>query len=268
VRYVLNDDVFENMLHAALKQPQCLLVGLRTLRAPHPLMWVEWCESRDGEAKRLRAGALIDADAAGRSGSITTAWMHDQAGPLQTPGQFFFDFDTAIGRGLGSYDIDRSDRSLYDAHDQLSRHVAFRPNCVWMEKLQSRLRGNALAGALNRLLATNVHDFPLLCAFLVLLSQPRVIERRPSQLEKLNAARARRGKAPLLGHIELHMCLSPAEGGLSRSYRNGARAPARRHWVRGHLVERDQCVFWRRSHTRGEPSAAGVLKRTIHVARG
>lgn len=268
VRYILSDPVYDNILFAAVEQPDCLWASLRTLRVPHPLMWVEWRELRQSEPQqRTRAGVLIESNDAGRSGTLTSAWLDATSGPYRAPAFFSFDFDQQVSGGLAAYNVDRSDPHLYSCYDQLYKHSAFHAYTAWLKQLETQVCPADMRLNLNRLFSCSVRDFALMCAFLTLLTQPRVLEARGSDLSRLNSARAKKGKNPLLSHVELHMRLDAPAFGEARM--PGAdRHSSRLHWVRGHLVHRSDRVFWRRSHTRGDVTRGVLAKKTVHVEGG
>jgi len=100
-------------------------------------------------------------------------------------------------------------------------------------------------------------------AFFLLLSTRPGLPRRPLMLERLNRARAKSGKAPLLEQIEVFAPLLP-------EYRPGwsggsetSRRLRRLHHVRGHLVRRGSKLFWRVPHMRGSARAGSVRTRTV-----
>jgi hypothetical protein len=89
------------------------------------------------------------------------------------------------------------------------------------------------------------------------------LSRRPLMLERLNRARSRSGKAPLLDHMEVFAPLIP-EYRPSSSITSGiGRRPPRLHHVRGHLVRHGSQLFWRVPHLRGSARAGVVRTRTV-----
>jgi hypothetical protein len=105
---------------------------------------------------------------------------------------------------------------------------------------------------------------PFVFAFSTMLNARGAFSQKPSDLGRLNAARARRGKAPLLDHIEIRLALGErgSEAGGARG--QGLRMPARLHQVRGHLVRRGDRIFWRTAHMRGDITRI-IASRTVAV---
>jgi hypothetical protein len=90
------------------------------------------------------------------------------------------------------------------------------------------------------------------------------LPRRPLMLERLNQARLKAGRAPLLEHTEVSAPLLPeyrASGG--RGGPEHVRRGPRLHHVRGHLVRRGSQLFWRVPHLRGSAHAGVVRTRTV-----
>jgi hypothetical protein len=83
----------------------------------------------------------------------------------------------------------------------------------------------------------------------------------------LNHKRGRRGQQPLLDHLEAHASLYPAGSDRPSVERTGRCAP-RLHHVRGHLVRRDNVVYWRTPHLRGSASRGVVRSRTVRLSFG
>ena len=86
----------------------------------------------------------------------------------------------------------------------------------------------------------------------------------PVQRDQLNRKRMERNRPPLLDHIEVHATL-PAHSSGSNADEGGVitRRPPRLHQVRGHLVRRDNSVFWRTPHLRGSERQGVVRSRTV-----
>ena len=94
---------------------------------------------------------------------------------------------------------------------------------------------------------------PLVLSFAALLNARTAFVQRPSELARLNLARARAGRPELLDHIELGLNLSAPESRTSRGHGRGdARNAPRLHFVRGHDVTRAGRTFWRTAHFRGD----------------
>jgi hypothetical protein len=103
----------------------------------------------------------------------------------------------------------------------------------------------------------------LLLAFFLMLNTRSGLPQEPSQLGRLNRARCRSGKVPLLDHIDVR---APFPCGhvfqASESLPSGRRRP-RMHHVRGHIVRRRNELFWRVPHVRGKASGGVLKSRTV-----
>jgi hypothetical protein len=116
---------------------------------------------------------------------------------------------------------------------------------------------------LNQAVRPIVVDVPLFAAFCLLLSSKRALRLEPVDRSRLNAARERRGKRPLLDHVELTMNLVGSKGA-GHGDAEGRSSP-RLHFVRGHLVRRGDAVYWRSSHMRGNAAVGSINSRTISL---
>ena len=88
IRYVLADDVAAFCLRMMAEEPDFLLTTRDLVRAPAPLLWLEWNDTlcrqmlrelgiipafRE-EARFTRAGCLVESDESGRRGRLTSFW--------------------------------------------------------------------------------------------------------------------------------------------------------------------------------------------------
>jgi hypothetical protein len=112
-------------------------------------------------------------------------------------------------------------------------------------------------------LGTIAIDIPVVLTFLVLLMTRPGIPRRPLMLERLNRARGKAGKRPLLPHVEVFSPLSPDYLPCANAGSGAGRRAPRLHHVRGHLVRRGSQVSWRVPHLRGSARAGIVRSRTV-----
>jgi hypothetical protein len=112
-------------------------------------------------------------------------------------------------------------------------------------------------------LGTIAADIPMMLAFFLLLSTRGGLPRRVQSLDKLNRARARSGKAPLLEHIEVSAPLLWEQNEAQAGDSHGGRRAPRLHHVRGHLVRRGSQLFWRVPHLRGSASSGVIRSRTV-----
>jgi hypothetical protein len=71
------------------------------------------------------------------------------------------------------------------------------------------------------------------------------------------------GRDRLLDHIEVSASLDTLHAADSAGGEYSARQSPRLHHVRGHLVRRDNRVFWRVPHLRGSARRGMVRSRTV-----
>ena len=103
----------------------------------------------------------------------------------------------------------------------------------------------------------------MLLGFFLLLSAKDATRSLPVSRTAINRKRLAHGRPPLLDHIEVRASLDA----VGESDANGAeligRQSPRLHHVRGHLVRRDNRVFWRTPHLRGSAARGIVRSRTV-----
>src|SRR5262249_21355904 len=116
----------------------------------------------------------------------------------------------------------------------------------------------------RRSLGTVAFDVPMIIALFLLLSLRADLKETPVQLTRLNAKRIRCGKHPLLEHVEVSSpVFASAQGSSPREELATPRTGSRFHHVRGHIVRRQNQVFWRRAHWRGHLRLGSVRSRTV-----
>jgi hypothetical protein len=103
----------------------------------------------------------------------------------------------------------------------------------------------------------------MLLAFVLLLATRTGLPQSRSDFDRLNRARLKTGKKPLLDHIEVRAPLLPEYFSQPPAERRGTRFGPRLHHVRGHLVRRGSQLFWRVPHLRGSARAGFVRTRTV-----
>ncbi len=112
-------------------------------------------------------------------------------------------------------------------------------------------------------LAAVARDVPLLLAFFLLLSAKDATRSIPVSRLAINRKRRALGRRPLLDHVELRASLDAVhEPDVHAADLDGRHSP-RLHHVRGHLVRRDNRVFWRTPHLRGSAQRGMVRSRTV-----
>lgn len=226
------------------------------LRLPAELFWIELFleedETRAAGAAPARLGMLVDAEPDGRRGTIHHVWEDAVTGFQLVPAHIRFDLDApprpVPGRSYSLRHAALPHISALLAHAVMEVHEPAPPQ----SPLPSR---EYLAESLW-------FGLPAVLAFAALLNSPEIVETRGSDLSRLNAARLKRGRPPLLDHVEVRLNLG--EAARSDGQIGGVRSPPRLHFVRGHLVRRKGKTFWRSSHLRGD-GPNPIVQKTISV---
>jgi len=84
----------------------------------------------------------------------------------------------------------------------------------------------------------------------------------PVSRAAINRKRLANGRGPLLDHVESER-VARAVSTAEHSDDGSGRQSPRLHHVRGHLVRREQRVFWRVPHLRGSGTRGAVRTRTV-----
>jgi hypothetical protein len=232
------------------------------LRLPSESFWLEMRQEASS-AREIpdgsRIGVLVQAEPNGRSGFIRHFASKPNGVCQEYPVWTEFDFDQPPELSERSFrlahgEFDHLSSLLDHAVVHLDRHWASSP----------AVGGAGEAGNPQQLFAEAVwFDLPLISAFAALLNSPDIVAIRKSELHRLNRARARRSRPPLLDHIEVRLVLGEEHRNAASSSAHH-RTPPRLHFVRGHMVRRSGKTFWRASHLRGDTSKA-VLRKTVRV---
>jgi hypothetical protein len=284
LRYVLTDELVETCADLAYSKGARNLECADLLHVPARELWVEWRHrpwqlalSRNGfpaletdGAWSGRRGALICASADGRRGRVRTFWsLASGTDVLASCMEAYFDFCTANGdEPEAPEEPDRPSGLVYDASQGdeqiLARCFRFRYERSWAEYYdRAKLPAPRGAALWRHAVGTIAQDIPLLLTFLLLLSTRTGLPQRAPDLERLNRTRQRRGKSPLLDHVEVCAPLLPESLSVADSDGLGMRRSPRLHHVRGHLVRRGSQLFWRVPHLRGSARAGFVASRTV-----
>jgi hypothetical protein len=284
-RYVLSDDLTRLCTALAYSRGARSLACADLLHVPAECMWLEWCEAPwHSELERYgirsvgnsaaisgRRGALVRSSLEGRRGQIKTFWSsgHTELDVAASSMEAYFDFDTPDGEAPDPPDGEATplitvfDNALRRA-DILRRCFRFRFERSWSEYYaQATLSPVQMDAIARHALGTIALDIPVLLAFLALLMTRPGIPRRPLMLERLNCARSKAGKRPLLPHVEVFSPLSPDCLPCANAGAGSGRRSPRLHHVRGHLVRRGNRVSWRVPHLRGSARAGVVRSRTV-----
>lgn len=283
-RYVLCDELTRLCAALAYSKGASTLACADLLRVPAERVWIEWCEAPwvaeltrygfetdGGSLAAGRRGALIQSCATGRRGLIRTFWANGDADSdvLASSMEAYFDFDTPQGEAPAAPDAsDRPTISVFDHGaedaDILRRCFRFRYERTWAGYYADTALSPGQREALARhALGTIAIEIPLMLTFFLLLAARPGLPRRPLMLERLNRARSRSGKAPLLDHMEVFAPLIPEYAPCGGTGAGFERRPRRLHHVRGHLVRRGSQLFWRVPHLRGSWRAGVVRTRTV-----
>lgn len=234
------------------------------LRFPAQNFWLElWSDSAtEVDRKRRKIGALVDCEEQGRAGCVTHFFEDSRGEPKIIPIRTYFNFDTPAAASKDPRHLTVRHRDF--AHlTPLLDHVSLVVDDSWF--------GHAVRDErfpLQRRLKDYVEgmwfDLPVALSFAAMLNSPGIVQEQPSELRRLNGARARRGKPILLDHIEISLNLAAKRRVSEFVGSGGHRLPPRLHHVRGHLVERAGKTFWRAAHLRGDSNFAMVSK-TVRV---
>jgi hypothetical protein len=285
LRLVLADDLVRCATLLAYSDGDRLAECLDLIHVPTQSVWVEWSESTRQQVLReipnlseaslvsvKRAGLLVQADKSGRAGTIRTFWSTPDdsvfTGSLITE----FDLDTPIRESTdmeAMFDGQPVGVSYLEdpAVDAALNHVQFRFDPAWELYYRRAMLSKDERTAIMRVaLACSASDAPMLLALFLLMTAKDGVQRRASDLSRLNQARQRAGRAPLLEHVEACLNLRSVVDSARHDESTLVRRPTRMHHVRGHLTRRGNKIFWRSSHLRGSARQGLIRTRTISLS--
>ena len=286
-RYVLTDDLTRACADLAFADGARLAGCLDLLRFPAPHMWIEWNDAiyqraafESGVAPSLessdgRVGVLLRGALSGESTVIRTFWNEratsDGLNVEMAALESHIDLrarageaaDTAAVLGGGRMRVtDELDHGMAEIFE----HVRFRFDDRWAAYYRAvGPDTETLARIVRESLAGVARDAPFVLAFCLLLNAHDAVRPMPVSRAIINRKRERRGQPPLLDHLEVHASLRPTEADQRGAEVNGRHAP-RLHHVRGHLVRRDNVVYWRTPHLRGSASRGVIRSRTVRLS--
>jgi hypothetical protein len=267
LRYVIDDrasrqccDLIRGPSAADLLDPENPL-----LRLPEGTTWMEWREEPEplhpGDRLSLRVSVLAEVEPGGRRGRLCGFFENSDSTLAMFPGHLDFDLDA-----------DRCDRDNamimrqqdLPALNALLRRADLGIDMRWRSFCRSR--GIDLREVLASQANYFWYLFPFIFSFAALLNTPGVMHEQPAELARINRARMKGGKRPLMDHIEVSMVLGERRASEEGAGESGAgeRQPPRLHFVRGHPVNRGGKTFWRTSHFRGDFDQP-ILSRTVRV---
>jgi hypothetical protein len=289
LRFVLGDDLTQASADLAFADGERLVGCLDLLRMPSPHLWIEW---NDEVHKRVihetRAAAGFDSAASGRKVGILlrasdngltavgrTFWADaaadEQADVMLSPLETHFDLRGEFADSKDMSDV-LSGGFLDATHGgnaataSLLDHVRFRFEESWADYYREAA-GDAdfKRRLINESIDSIAWDAPFVLAFLLLLSAKDATRLMPVSRAAINRKRLANGRAPLLDHIEVNASLDGLSTAESADEASGRQSP-RLHHVRGHLVRRENRVFWRVPHLRGSGCRGVVRSRTVCLA--
>ena len=273
------------------------LRALSLCRLPFARTWFEWPGGFAGvESTRTdvhaptpkRMGALVEAEESLQRGLITFAWVHANGRPNVCPLSITFDW-TPDPQPLE--DLTKAARWHLNKSEEEWRELAAKFPRVAMSKREDVVADNFRFGVIynpmtlkfleavegagmglsNLLLNAAIKDVegegPLLRSALMLMNSRNlaVAEARPVPV-RLNRARAKSGKPPLLDYTLIRIKLS--RGLAERAgMASDPRAPSRLHLVRGHFKVRSSGVYWWSPHARGDARHGAVKDQVRKVVR-
>lgn len=287
LRYVLDDDLTRASAELAFADGERLAGCLDLLRVPAPDLWVEWNDEihnrviydtraateYDAAASGRRVGILLQGSADGYRAVARTFWADtaadESADVTMSPLETHIDLRGEQPEGSDIAGVLAGGfASLTDGTDcamaSLLDHVRFRFDDAWAAYYRAaatdaETRRHVVHGSV----AAVARDIPMLLGFFLLLSAKDATRSLPVSRTAINRKRLAHGRPPLLDHIEVRASLDA----VGESDANGAefigRQSPRLHHVRGHLVRRDNRVFWRTPHLRGSAARGIVRSRTV-----
>jgi hypothetical protein len=283
-RYVLSDELTRLCTALAYSKGASTLACADLLHIPAERVWVEWTEapwrnelarygfkSFEDSGCAGRRGVFIQSTPQGRQGLMRTFWTSGESDldVLSSSMEAYFDFDTQEGDDPAVFDRQERPSICVSDHaagkaDILQRSIRFWFERSWQDYYDGAQLTPIQAAALSHhALGTIAIDIPVVLAFFLLLATRPSLPRRPLMLERVNRARSKSGKAPLLDQIEVFSPLLPEYRPSDDGSMGHTRRASRLHHVRGHLVRRGSQMFWRVPHLRGRARSGVVHSRTV-----
>jgi hypothetical protein len=285
LRFVIADNLTRASAELAFADGDRLAGCLDLLGIPAPLMWVEWSDAihqqvicqcdivteGDASAQGRRVGVLLQAQPGGRSAMVRTFWNvpGSESAVLMSPLETHISLDEQFEPHVNVEQMLLGEYASIDCRDPgvaaLLGRVRFKFDEKWAKYYrESALDAESRDKVVRKSLAGVAHDIPLLLAFFLLLNAQGATRPVAVQRAQLNRKRLGKKRPPLLDHVEVHATL-PGNSSGPNDGQGGAitRRPPRLHQVRGHLVRRENRVFWRTPHLRGSVRQGAVRSRTV-----
>jgi hypothetical protein len=256
LRYVLEPDLLAGAQQIVDLWPDLLDPADTHLRVPAERMWIEWRTASPPHTAPQQVGLLVESAPDGRSGRIRSFWTSGH-GPEAAQAALLFDLDE-IPAPQGVYASLHPVRSGPEVAKNFLPHLAAGVDRGWHRYFAATTLGpDRIGEAVDQVLQPVIRDTLLFFAFLRLLHSQIGLRRQEIDRSRLNAARLRTGKTPLLDHVELSIAIGEALS-VSAPGEGAGRSRARLHLVRGHLVRRRDAIFWRSPHLRGGGTDRGA----------
>ena len=281
IRYVLDDALTTLCTELAYSNGTTVMSCADLIRVPAENIWVEWCDKpwhealdrnglsvpADDPRLRGRYGMYIRASSDGLRGLIRAYWSLGDADTdlhaSATQACFYLDAIEPQSPAVDAASM-RVSAHMMDPEGVLSRcfHFEFEPTWrrYYQEVAPSPLAQQRI---LHHSIGCVALAVPVLLAFLLLLATRAGLPQRVVPLQRLNKARARSGRVPLADHIEVLAPILPEYRALQAEETSDVRRAPRLHHVRGHLVRRNNRLFWRVPHVRGKSNAGFLKSRTV-----
>jgi hypothetical protein len=287
LRFVLADDLTRASAELAFADGARLADCLDLMRIPAQRLWIEWNDDAhqqviagidpavryDASVRGRRVGVLLTSDAQGQAAVLRTFWIDrvtDAASevimsPLETHidlrGNFARESDLP---GLLSGGLARVTDRIGKPMTAILERVRFRFDNRWATYYRAAATSLAVQQqVVLGCLAAVARDAPFLLGFFLLLSAKDATRPVTISRTSINRKRQSLGRRPLLDHIELNACLEALPASDHMASGPGGRQSPRLHHVRGHLVRRDNEIFWRVPHLRGSAARGTVRSRTV-----
>jgi hypothetical protein len=277
LRFVLCDDLTRVCAELAFADGARLAGCLDLLRVPARNLWIEWNDEvhkrviyetqraadYDSASIGRRVGAFLEGSPDGYRAVMRIFWAdaaNDETEVTLSPLETHIDLR---GGFSGASDI-RIDQPDDPAMSCLLDHMRFRFDDAWSAYYQAAATNSRTQHEVVRTsLSAVARDPPLILAFLLLLSAKDATRSIPVSRAVINRKREIHGHPPLLDHIEVRASLNTVQQTDSGGFEAVGRQSPRLHHVRGHLVRRDDRVFWRVPHLRGSAARGMVRSRTV-----
>ena len=278
LRFVLGDDLTRACAELAFADGARLSGCLDLLRIPARRLWIEWSDEvhqrviyetqpevpYPSASTGRRVGVLLEGSEDGCRAVMRTFWADaaDEASeatlsPLETHLDLRGGFDLAGGFACDSRRADAATRALLE-------HARFRFDDAWAAYYRVAAHSAALQhDVVHQSVAAVAGDAPLILAFLLLLTARGATRSIPVSRAAINRKRVAHGRAPLLDHIEVRASLEAVPTAEPPGLESLGRQSPRLHHVRGHLVRREDRVFWRVPHLRGSAARGMIRSRTV-----